>query len=73
MNFVSIPAGHPEDPLYVMCADHGAIAKVGPNEFDRANEIKIEHENEHGIFLDTIMGEGLYYDPEEDQYINDYA
>lgn len=69
MNFIQIRACGSDDHRYdIVCSDCGVIADTWY--FDEANNAKIDHENQHGIFLDTIMGEGLYYDPEEDQYAN---
>jgi hypothetical protein len=53
----------------IRCARCGDLIVFETRDFDEANNVKIDHENEHGIFLDTEVGEGLYYDPAEDQYI----
>ena len=62
-NYVYIASGHPEDPVWVICENCGPIAKL---DFTEANDAKIFHENQHGIFLHE---DGyLYYDHEENQY-----
>lgn len=66
MNVVQVVEKDDEFTIECSWCDDGDLAWV--SDLWDANNAKISHENDHGIFLDGETGE-MYYDPSENQHV----